>query len=81
MKYKKLGKTNLNCSIIGFGCWGLGGVAYGPISDKTSINALHKALDKGINFYDTSDLYGDKDDGRSEKILGEAFKKKEKKSF
>ena len=62
MKYKKLGRTKLNCSIIGFGCWGLGGIAYGPVSDKTSINALNKSLDRGINFYDTSDLYGDKDD-------------------
>ena len=79
MKYKKLGRTKLNCSIIGFGCWGLGGIAYGPVSDKTSINALNKSLDRGINFYDTSDLYGDKDDGRSEKILGEAFKKKRNK--
>ncbi len=79
MKYRKLGKTSLRCSVIGFGCWGLGGVAYGPTSDKVSLKALNKAFDFGINFYDTSDLYGDKDDGKSEKLLGKAFKKKRNK--
>ena len=76
MKYRTLGRTNLKCSIMGFGCWGLGGVAYGPTSDKVSKKALDKAFDLGINFYDTSNLYGNKNDGRSEKILGETFKKK-----
>ena len=70
MKFRLLGKTGLKCSIIGFGCWGLGGVAYGPINEKTSINAVEKAFDLGINFFDTSDLYGKDYDGKSEIILG-----------
>ncbi len=76
MKYRKLGRADLLCSVIGFGCWGLGGVAYGPISEKTSKKVLDKSFEKGLNFYDTSDLYGFGDDGRSEKILGSVFKKK-----
>lgn len=76
MKFRLLGKTGLKCSIIGFGCWGLGGVAYGPINEKTSINAVEKAFDLGINFFDTSDLYGKDYDGKSEIILGKTLKNK-----
>lgn len=71
MLYRELGKTTLQVSAIGFGTWGLGGTAYGPVSDADSIITLHKALELGINFYDTSDLYGD---GRSEEVLGKAFR-------
>ena len=75
MNYRALGDTGLRVSEIGFGTWGLGGdsggaVAYGPVNDDTSRAALQLALDQGINFYDTSDLYGF---GHSEQILGEAF--------
>ena len=76
MKYRKLGRTELSCSVIGFGCWGLGGVAYGPISYKTSKKILDKSYERGLNFFDTSDLYGSGQDGRSEKILGNVFEKK-----
>ena len=76
MKYRKLGRTNLSCSVIGFGSWGLGGVAYGPISYKTSKKILDKSYERGLNFYDTSDLYGHGEDGRSEKILGSVFERK-----
>ena len=78
MKYRKLGRTDLSCSVIGFGSWGLGGVAYGPISYKTSKKILDKSYERGLNFYDTSDLYGYGEDGRSEKILGSVFKSTEK---
>jgi aryl-alcohol dehydrogenase-like predicted oxidoreductase len=75
MKYRPLGRTGLVVSEIGFGCWGIGGVtagatSYGEVDDATSLDALARALDLGINFYDTSNLYGD---GHSEELLGQAF--------
>lgn len=72
MRYRPLGKTGISVSEIGFGTWGLGGVAYGPVEDGESRAALDYAFDHGVNFYDTSDLYGE--DGRAERILGEVFK-------
>lgn len=75
MKYRMLGNSGLLVSEVGFGCWGLGGdhqgaIAYGPTHDKDSLRALHSAFDRGINFFDTSDLYGH---GHSESLLGKAF--------
>ncbi len=70
MKYRSLGKTGLKVSEIGYGTWGLGGDSYGPISDETSISCLQRAFDLGINFYDTSDLYGA---GHSEEVIGKAL--------
>lgn len=70
MKYRELGRTGLRVSEIGFGTWGIGGDAYGPAEDSVSRAALHRALELGINFYDTADLYGA---GHSEEVLGSAF--------
>mgnify|MGYP003332704037 FL=1 len=75
MKYRALGCTGLNVSEIGFGAWGIGGrtvgtTSYGDTDDRTSLAALGRALDLGINFYDTSSAYGD---GHSEELLGQAF--------
>lgn len=70
MKYRLLGQTGISLSEIGFGTWGLGGDSYGPTDDQTSIAALHRAIEKGINFFDTSDLYGN---GHSEVVLGRAL--------
>ena len=70
MKYRPLGGTGLTVSEIGFGTWGLGGDAYGAVDDAASRDALAMALDLGVTFYDTSDLYGR---GHSEEILGGAF--------
>ncbi len=75
MKFRNLGDTGLRVSEIGFGTWGLGGdnngaVAYGPTSDEASRTALRVAFDVGVNFFDTSDLYGF---GHSEELLGEVF--------
>lgn len=75
MKYRTLGTTGLSVSEIGFGCWGIGGVApgtksYGPTDDAESIRTLHRALERGVNFYDTSDLYGR---GHSEQVIAAAF--------
>ncbi len=70
MEYKKLGSTDLLISRIGFGCWAMGGHGYGNVNDDESIKAIHKALDLGINIFDTADVYGF---GHSEKILGKAL--------
>jgi aryl-alcohol dehydrogenase-like predicted oxidoreductase len=70
MRYRQLGETDLKVSEIGFGCWGIGGDSYGETSDLTSVRAIEAALDKGINFFDTSDFYGA---GRSESVLGRAI--------
>jgi len=58
MRYKKLGQTNIEISSIGLGCMGMS-IAYGKPDDKESIATLEKALDMGVNFWDTSDAYGD----------------------
>jgi aryl-alcohol dehydrogenase-like predicted oxidoreductase len=78
MKYRKLGNAEILISEIGFGAWGIGGVSagatsYGPTDDDSSRRALKCALDRGINFYDTSNVYGE---GHSETLIGEALLKK-----
>ncbi len=65
MKYNKLGRTGWEISEISFGSWAIGG-AWGSTDDSESLAALHKALELGVNFFDTADVYGD---GRSEKLL------------
>ncbi|MFL5702129.1 MAG: aldo/keto reductase, partial [Ktedonobacteraceae bacterium] len=57
MKYRALGRTGWNISEIGFGSWGIGGGDWGTTDDKTSLAALHKAIDLGVNFIDTADVY------------------------
>jgi len=75
MKYRKLGNTGIEVSEVGFGAWGIGGtrngaIAYGKTDDKISIQALKKAIDLGINFFDTSPLYGL---GNSEILIGKVM--------
>lgn len=65
MNYRELGRTGWRVSTISFGAWAIGGT-WGTISDVDSTAALHRALDMGVNFFDTADVYGD---GRSEKLL------------
>ena len=72
MRYRQLGSTSIRVSEIGFGTWGIGGntrgaVAYGPTDDNQSRAALLRAVELGINFFDTSDFYGF---GHSEEMLG-----------
>jgi aryl-alcohol dehydrogenase-like predicted oxidoreductase len=57
MKYKKLGKSNLEISAIGLGCMGMSEF-YGETNEKESLETLEKALELGLNFYDTADMYG-----------------------
>lgn len=65
MKYRPLGRTGWNVSTVSFGAWAIGGT-WGPVDDTESMAALHRALDLGVNFFDTADVYGD---GRSERLL------------
>jgi aryl-alcohol dehydrogenase-like predicted oxidoreductase len=65
MKYRPLGRTGFEISEVSFGAWAIGGT-WGSVDDAESMKALHRALDLGVNFFDTADVYGD---GRSEKLL------------
>ncbi len=65
MQYRTLGRTGWNVSTISFGAWAIGGT-WGKVDDEESIQTLHAALDAGVNFIDTADVYGD---GRSERLL------------
>ncbi len=67
MKYRALGKTGINVSEIGFGAWGIGGGMWQDSDDKESMLALRKAVELGINFFDTALVYGF---GHSERLLG-----------
>ena len=70
MKYRNFSDLGWNVSEIGLGCWQIGW-CWGDVSDTEARDVLKEALDKGVNFFDTSDTYGD---GRSEKFLSEVIK-------
>ncbi|HET9055820.1 MAG TPA: aldo/keto reductase [Chitinophagaceae bacterium] len=78
MNYRNFGNTDLMVSEIGFGSWAIGGnamigntaIGWGSTDDKESVNAIYSALDAGINFFDTADIYGL---GHSEKLLGKTI--------
>ena len=83
MQYRRLGRADINISEIGLGAWGIGGISagstsYGHIDDNTAVRTIEKALDLGVNFFDTSNVYGD---GRSETVLGRVLKKKRDRVF
>ncbi len=67
MNYKELGRTGFRVSTISFGAWAVGG-SWGDVEDAESLAALHRAVDLGVNFFDTADVYGD---GRSERLLAQ----------
>lgn len=78
MQYRKFGHTDLTVSEIGFGAWAIGGgnmigdtpIGWGDADDSVSVKAIHAALDAGINFFDTADIYGQ---GHSEILLGKTI--------
>jgi aryl-alcohol dehydrogenase-like predicted oxidoreductase len=75
---RKLGRSGITVSALGMGCWAIGGplwedgipLGWGKVEDAESIRALQSALDLGVTFFDTADVYGA---GHSERILGKAF--------
>ena len=67
MNYRPLGRTGWQVSEISFGAWAIGG-AWGQVSDKESLASLHKAVECGVNFIDTADVYGM---GRSERLIAQ----------
>jgi aryl-alcohol dehydrogenase-like predicted oxidoreductase len=80
VSYRTLGRSGIRVSALGLGCAAIGGQFYGvegeplawaDVDEKESIRAIHAALDEGINFFDTADMYGA---GYSEEVLGQALK-------
>lgn len=72
MQFRPLGRTGWNVSTISFGAWAIGG-AWGTVDDTQSLAALERALDLGVNFIDTADVYGD---GRSERLVADVRKRR-----
>src|SRR5215216_4188387 len=76
---RTLGRSGIEVSALGFGCWAIGGewqdlggqpLGWGHVDDDESVRAIHRALDLGVTFFDTADVYGT---GHSERVLGRAL--------
>ncbi|MFF5341468.1 aldo/keto reductase [Streptomyces althioticus] len=76
---RTLGRSGIQVSALGFGCWAIGGewqddtgqpLGWGKVDDEESVRAVHRALDLGVTFFDTADVYGT---GHSERVLGRAL--------
>ena len=72
MKYRQLGSTGYEVSEIGFGAWAIG-ADWGSVDDTTAMAALNAAVDAGVTFIDTADVYGD---GRSERFVAQLVKER-----
>ena len=77
MKYRTLGRTGWKVSTVSFGAWAIG-ADWGTVSDKDSLAALHRAIDLGVNFIDTADVYGD---GGSERLVAQLKRERREKIF
>ena len=77
MKYRELGRTGWKVSEISFGAWAIGG-AWGQVDGRESLAALHAALDGGVNFFDTADVYGD---GHSERLMAKLRQERKEKFY
>ena len=73
MQSRRLGKTGWDVSEIGYGAWAIGG-SWGETDEEESLAALHAAVDAGVTFFDTADVYGD---GRSERLIGRLLQERE----
>ncbi len=73
MEYRTLGRTDWQVSAISFGAWAVGGGSFGAVNEDESMAALHRALDRGVNFFDTADVYGD---GASERLMARLRKER-----
>lgn len=71
MEHRRLGKSELNVSVIGLGTWAIGGFFWGHTDEAAAVAAIQKAIDKGINLIDTAPIYGD---GHSEELVSKAIK-------
>jgi len=74
---RRLGKTNRTVSEIGFGAWAIGG-GWGETEDTESLAAMHAAVDAGVTFFDTADVYGD---GRSERLIAKLLRERDEQLF
>jgi hypothetical protein len=70
MRYRPFGRTGLQVSAVGFGCWPMAGDRYGAIEDDEAVKAIHRALDRGVNCVDTAPAYGA---GHSEEVVARAL--------
>jgi aryl-alcohol dehydrogenase-like predicted oxidoreductase len=77
MKYRRLGKTDFKVSEVSLGTWQIGG-SWGSVSEQDANRILHAAIDQGINFFDTADVYGD---GRSERLIAQAIAERSEKIY
>ena len=77
MQYREFGRTGWKVSAISFGAWAIGGT-WGKVDDKESLAALHRAIDLGVNFIDTADVYGD---GRSERLIAKLRKERSERIY
>jgi aryl-alcohol dehydrogenase-like predicted oxidoreductase len=73
MDYRDLGRTGWKISSISYGAWAIGGDAWGKTDDAESMRSLHRAVDLGVNFIDTADVYGD---GHSERLVGQLLRER-----
>ena len=71
MEYRRLGRSELELSVVGLGCWLMGNSGWAQMEDAFSAAIIHRALELGINWLDTSEVYGD---GHSETVIGKALR-------
>ena len=71
MRYRTIGQTTINASVVAFGAWAIGGWRWGGSDINASVAAIQAALDGGVNFIDTAAVYGF---GLSEELVGRAIK-------
>jgi aryl-alcohol dehydrogenase-like predicted oxidoreductase len=77
MNYRELGRTGWNVSSISFGAWAIG-ASWGSVDDASSLAALHRAIDLGVNFIDTADVYGD---GHSERLVAQVRRERSERIY
>jgi len=75
MRYRPFGRTGLQVSVVGFGCWPMAGDRYGAIEDDEAVKAIHRSLDRGVNCVDTAPAYGA---GHSEEVVARALEGRRK---
>jgi len=78
LKRRRLGRTGVSVSEIGYGAWGIGGSQWMGAQDEESLRALHRAMDLGLNFIDTALAYGD---GHSERLVGRVFRERKEEIY